>query len=58
MLISLVTLFCLTPDHSEALPITPMDFCPLHFNRPEYEIAGVTVREAVNKLLEAVAVPR
>jgi MoxR-like ATPase len=26
--------------------------------RPEYEIEGVTVREAVNKLLEAVAVPR
>lgn len=26
--------------------------------RPEYEIEGMTVREAVNKLLEAVAVPR
>jgi len=26
--------------------------------RPEYEIEGVTVREAVNKLLETVAVPR
>tara|TARA_R110000850_G_scaffold141460_4_gene263316 strand:+ start:32 stop:1012 length:981 start_codon:yes stop_codon:yes gene_type:complete len=26
--------------------------------RPEYEIEGMTVREAINKLLEAVAVPR
>jgi len=26
--------------------------------RPEYEIEGVTVAEAVNKLLESVAVPR
>ena len=26
--------------------------------RPEYEIEGMTVREAVNKLLESVAVPR
>jgi len=26
--------------------------------RPEYEIEGLTVREAVNKLLESVAVPR
>ena len=26
--------------------------------RPEYEIEGVTVAEAVSKLLESVAVPR